>query len=145
MRVKLILPTKFFPGVYTVPVRITDINYGNHTGNDSIVSIIHEARMQWLNSLGFTELNINGTGLIMADLALTFLQESFYGDIINIRMGVAAISGVSFDLYYELTVMRNGIQTEIARAKTGMVCFNYGVKKIAAIPVNLRSILEQYA
>jgi acyl-CoA thioester hydrolase len=31
-----------------INVRISDINYGNHVGNDSFVSILHEARVQWL-------------------------------------------------------------------------------------------------
>ena len=53
-----------------VLVRISDINYGNHLGNDSLVSIIHEARILWLKSLNYTELNIEGTGLIMSDLAV---------------------------------------------------------------------------
>lgn len=30
----------------TVPVRVTDLNYGNHLGNDALLSIMHEARMQ---------------------------------------------------------------------------------------------------
>ena len=38
---------------FIIPVRITDLNYGNHVGNDAFVSIIHEARMKWLHSYFF--------------------------------------------------------------------------------------------
>jgi acyl-CoA thioesterase FadM len=48
-RIKLTLPSAF--GFKTqIPVRIQDLNYGNHVSNDAILSIMHEARMQYLNT-----------------------------------------------------------------------------------------------
>ncbi len=41
----------------TLEVRISDINYGNHLGHDSLVSLLHEARVRFLRHLGYTELN----------------------------------------------------------------------------------------
>src|SRR6187401_2395526 len=83
----------------SLKVRITDINYGNHVGNDAFVAIIHEARMQWLHEYQFTELNIAGIGLIMSDLQLEFKNESYYGDEIEITIYAGEISTVSFELY----------------------------------------------
>ena len=142
MRIKLDLPTQFLQGTYQIPVRISDINYGNHTGNDSIVSIIHEARMQWLKQYNYSELNIDGVGLIMADLSIEFSNESFYGDVIIVELAVDEISKVSFDLYYLLTVNRDQNSIIIAKAKTGLVCYNYELKKITAIPPSLLTILK---
>ena len=59
-RIKIDLPEKFFDVEINIPVRITDINYGDHVGNDSLVGIIHEARMQFLQRYNFTELDIEG-------------------------------------------------------------------------------------
>lgn len=129
--------------VISVPVRITDINYGDHVGNDSFIAIIHEARMQWLQQHSYTELNIEAAGLILADLAVEFKSESFYGDIIEISMAVAEISKVSFELYYQLTTKRNDKLILLAIAKTGMVCYNYEAKKVVAIPQKLRTILNK--
>ncbi|MBA3674954.1 MAG: esterase, partial [Chitinophagaceae bacterium] len=56
-RIKINLPVKYFNIEINIPVRITDINYGDHVGNDSLVAIIHEARMQFLQHYGYTELN----------------------------------------------------------------------------------------
>ena len=81
------------------PVRITDINYGNHLGNDAVVRLLQETRMQWLTGLGFTELEIGGAGLIMADLAVEFKKEAFYGDILRADLYVGDIAKVSFALY----------------------------------------------
>ncbi|MCP3966914.1 MAG: thioesterase [Lentisphaerae bacterium] len=39
----------------TMPVRINDINYGRHLGNDSFISIIHEARFRFIQSLGYKD------------------------------------------------------------------------------------------
>jgi acyl-CoA thioester hydrolase len=117
-----------------VPVRITDINYGHHVGNDSFVAIVHEARVLFLQHLGYSELDIEGLGLIMADLGLEFKNEAFYGDIITIKIALGEINKVSFELLYQLSTRRNQTEILLAQAKTGMVCFNYSQKKIAPIP-----------
>lgn len=139
-RIKLIIPENKIAAL-TVPVRITDVNYGNHVGNDAFVAIIHEARMQWLQKFGYTELNIEGTGLILADLAVEFKSEAFYGDTIEIIISVGEISKVSFELFYQLSVNRNNIAIVSALAKTGMVCYDYGSKKVVSIPDKLKEIL----
>ena len=141
-RVKLQLPAKLFDVVIKIAVRITDINYGNHVGNDSLVSIIHEARMQFLKHHGYTELDIEGAGLIMADLQVEFRNESFYGDMIEVGLGVDEISNVGFALFYNLSSKRNEKTILIAKAKTGMVFYNYGLNKVCALPEKFLQILS---
>ena len=46
-RVKLQLPANFLFST-EIPIRISDINYGGHLGNDAVLSIVHEARIQFL-------------------------------------------------------------------------------------------------
>ena len=141
-RVKIDLPEKFLDISIKIPVRITDINYGDHVGNDSLVAIIHEARMQFLQLHGFTELNIEGVGLIMSDLVVEFKNESFYKDAIEVKIGSSNISKVSFELYYHLITIRNKDEITIANAKTTMVCYDYELKKVAALPDKLKEILS---
>ena len=137
-RVKLNIPENTL-AVVKIPVRITDINYGNHLGNDALISIVHEARVQWLKQYNYTELNIEGAGLIMSDLAVEYKAESFYGDILSIKISAAEISTVSFELYYHIF---NQYNKEIAKAKTGMVCYNYDLKKVAPVPKELVAVLQ---
>ncbi len=139
-RIKINLPEKCI-GIFTVPVRITDINYGNHIGNNSLVEIIHEARMQFLVQNGFTELNIAGSSLIMNELAIEFKNESFYKDLLEVKIFAGEISRVSFELFYSVSTLRNNNEIIVANAKTGMVCFNYKEKKVEAIPGELKKIL----
>jgi acyl-CoA thioester hydrolase len=140
-RIKIDIPEKTI-GTFIIPIRIADINYGNHVGNDAFVSIIHEARMQWLKQYHYTELQVEGIGLIMSDLALEFKSESFYGDVVEVRLGAADITRVGFDLYYQLFVKRNNETILLANAKTGMVCYDYYAKKVAPVPEKLKTILE---
>jgi acyl-CoA thioester hydrolase len=140
-RIKLIMPEKTITQI-TIPVRITDINYGNHLGNDAIVRIAHEARMAWLHGQGFTELDIAGTGLIMADLAVEFKAEGFYGDMIDVTIACGEKTRVGFELYYELTARRNSESIVLALVKTGMVCYDYSNRKVATIPQILSQLLQ---
>lgn len=141
-RIKLSVPEK---KAFTaaIPVRITDINYGNHLGNDAIVSIIHEARMQWLASANYTELAVEGTALIQGDLAVEYKNESFYGDVLDVSIAIDEIQKVNFEIYYEISTERQGKKLLIANAKTGMVCFNYESKKVASIPEKFKAFLEK--
>ena len=130
-RIKLTLPSTFSFSTQ-IPVRISDINYGNHIGNDAILSIIHEARMQYLKSIGFTELQFAGIGLIMSDVAIDFKAEAFYGDTLQALVAVGELSKVSFEIYYKLERSSDG--AVVALAKTGMVCFDYDKRKVVAVP-----------
>jgi acyl-CoA thioester hydrolase len=132
-RVKLEIPDKKIFNV-AIPIRITDINYGNHLGNDALVSILQEARVLWLSAGNYSELDVAGASLIMADLAVEYKGEGFYGDTLNINIVIGEITKVSFEIYYEVTTTRNGAKILIAKAKTGMVCFDYTSRKVVAIP-----------
>ena len=132
-RVKLLIPERKIFST-EIGVRITDINYGNHLGNDALVSLLHEARMQWLRTLNYTELNIEGASLIMADLAVEYKGESFYGDVLIIAIAIGEISKASFEIYYHLTTNRLDKNVTIAKAKTGLVCYDYKEKKVIELP-----------
>lgn len=140
-RIKLTVTEKILT-VVSIPVRISDINYGNHLGNDSFVSIVHEARVQWLQLHNYSELNIEGAGLILADLAVEFKSEGFYGDTIEVSISAGEISKVSFELFYTLSARRNDKLILLAIAKTGMVCYDYTAKKVAVLPEKLRLLLS---
>ncbi len=139
-RIKLELPKKHL-AAFSIPVRISDINYGNHLGNDSLVSILHEARMQFLQQYNYTELNVEGTSLIMSELVVEYKSEAFYKDIIEVKIFTGEISRVSFELYYSLCVKRNNGLVIIANAKTTLVCYNYLMKKVEGVPAELKKIL----
>lgn len=133
-RIKLNLPTEF-KFVTSLQVRITDLNYGGHVGNDSFLSLIHEARQQYLNSLQYSELNIEGIGLIMADVAIEYKKELNYNDIIYISVLATAFDKLGFDIYYKLELLNtDGTKTLAGKVKTGMICFDYSKKTKCNVP-----------
>ena len=136
-RIKILLPENF-SFFTTIPVRITDVNYGGHVGNDSILSLIHEARVQFLKSYQWTEMNLAGVGLIMSDVGIEFKNELFYGQQLKVHVKAANLSRAGFDLFYKMVIDTIEKETIIAVAKTGMVAFNYSQKKVVALPDNVR-------
>ncbi|RYY99136.1 MAG: thioesterase [Chitinophagaceae bacterium] len=130
-RIKLTLP-ETLPFSTVIPVRVTDLNYGNHLGNHALLGLVHEARMQYLASLGATELRFFGTSLIMSDAAIEYKGEAFYGDELAFAIGAGEWSRVGFELYYR--VSKDEGKTTVALAKTGMICFDYDSRKVASIP-----------
>lgn len=132
-RIKIQLPDHFSFSC-SIPIRITDMNYGGHAGNDTVLSIVHEARMQFLQSLGYSEMQFGGVGMIMADAAIEFKSELFYGDIVMASVAAGEVSKIGFELVYRLEKEMNGKKILVAIAKTGMICYDYEKKKIASVP-----------
>lgn len=141
-RVKINFPTESPLFETTLPVRISDVNYGGHMGNDALLSLLHEARMQFLNTHGLTELNAGGHGIIMADVMIAYRGEAFRGDVLQVKIFADQLSRLSFDLLYLVTTERNGTETRIAEAKTGMVCFDYELRKICDMSPSLKKVLS---
>jgi acyl-CoA thioester hydrolase len=104
--------------------------------------MLHEARMQWLHGHGYTELDVAGCGLIMADLAVEFKAEGFYGDKVLVEISCGDIGRAGFDLYYALTVVRDTQTIVLALAKTGMVCYDYALSKVTLVNDALLQLLR---
>lgn len=130
-RVRLLLPDKL-PFTQSLPVRVTDLNYGGHLAHQQVLVYCQEARAGFLGSLGYSEVNLDGVGLILADAAVQYRAEAFAGDKIDISLGISAMHRKGFDCVYRLT--RAHDQVEIARVQTGMVCFDYNIRSPQAIP-----------
>lgn len=138
-RVKIVLPATFLFAT-TLPVRITDLNYGAHLGNDALLQLLHEARVQFLSSLGVKELDVaTQLGFIMADVAVEYKAEAFYGDVLRIEVGVNDLNKYGFDLVYRV---ENQAGKEIARAKTGMLAFDYTTRKLRALPAEVAAATQ---
>ena len=143
-RVKLELPGDF-SFQCMIPVRITDLNYGGHAGNDTILSLIHEARMQFLQHLGYTEMDMEGKGMIMADAALEFKSELFYPETIRVSVTAGDCSRIGFSLYYKLERTASVAERPllIAVARTAMICYDYDRKRIVSLSMKAKVKLER--
>lgn len=132
-RIKIDLPETFLFAT-TLRIRVTDLNYGGHVGNDSFLSFIQEARQQFLLSHGYRELSIAGVGLIMADVAIEFKKELNYGDEVKISIAATGFDKLGFDLLYKMELIQDNELLLAGKAKTGMICYDYTLKKKTAVP-----------
>jgi acyl-CoA thioesterase FadM len=129
-RIKLNMPKNYL-FLTDIDIRITDINYGNHLGNDALLSIIHEARLRFLQSMGYSEIDVAGAGIIMGDVAIVYKSQAYYGDKLKIEVGISDISKKSCDIYYRISKEVNKI---VALCKTAIVFFDYDSNKPVNIP-----------
>jgi acyl-CoA thioester hydrolase len=127
---------------HDLTVRVTDINYGGHLGNDSLVGLIHEARVHLMHDLGCNEddLGDHKIGLIMADLVVNFVREGFLFDKLRIDSHIGEITHSSFRIFHRVVK----VGELIALAETGMIAFNYSDRKIALLPRKFLQTLDDF-
>jgi acyl-CoA thioester hydrolase len=131
-RVKLDMEGVAFVFRTELEVRITDINYGRHVGNDALLGLLHEARLRFLAHFGFSEEDIGGVGMLMGDAVVQFKAVAFRGDRLMVEMGMQDVERRTFDLVYRVTRLGDG--ATVALAKTGMVAFDYARSRLADLP-----------
>jgi acyl-CoA thioester hydrolase len=140
-RIKIILPEHFnFSTI--IKIRITDLNVGGHVGNDTFLSLMHEARHEFLKHHGYGELSFEGNGLIMTDAAIEYKQELEQGNEVKISVAATGFDKYGFDLFYKIEVINTTANILAAKAKTGMRCFDYTNKKLALLPEAAKIKLE---
>jgi|TARA_B100000214_G_scaffold370494_1_gene345235 acyl-CoA thioesterase FadM len=136
-RIKLSFPDDVFCFETRMPVRITDINGANHLGNDALISMLSEARAQFLVSYGIQEASKDGTGIIVTDLATMYQSESFFPEMLRFEVGVMDFNKYGGDFVFRVTKAESG--QPVALAKYGFVFFNYHRKEVVPIPESFRS------
>ncbi len=135
-RIKLDMPDNYLFST-ELDVRISDINYGGHLGNDAVLSMVHEARLRFLKHYHYTEMDVEGSSIIMTDSAIVYKAEGFYGDRVQVDVTVADFNKYGCDIYYLLSNKDTAV--EIAHAKTGIVFFDYGERKVQTVPEGFRN------
>lgn len=139
-RVKVTSPDQFLFSMER-GVGISDVNYAKHLDSIAMVNILHEARLQFLASLGFTEGNIFGLGMVVTDLAVEYRSESFANDRLIIDVGVSGFNRYGFDIGMQVT--NSALETVVCNAKMGVVFFDFDKHQIIQVPAAFKAILGQ--
>jgi acyl-CoA thioesterase FadM len=128
---------------YSTPltVRVTDINAANHLGNDSMISMISEARARFLFEYGIAETERDGTGIIVTDLATSYRAEAHARDQLLFEIGVMDFNKYGGDIIFRVT--RPQDKKLIAMAKYGFVFFNYKTSQVVAMPDDFRARFDR--
>lgn len=139
MRIKLKTLDHYFFSTDLV-IRVDDLNYANHLSNDRILTYAHQARVELLAGWGYKELEFGGVGIIMTDAVVVYKSEGHLGDKLRIEVGIDDLSKVGFDLYYRISNIETG--KEVAQVKTGIICYDYSLKKVVMIPKEVMQKIE---
>lgn len=117
---------------FSIPltVRVSDLNYGNHVGYQNYFSYFQEARMAYLTRLGYSELDIEGYGMIVGEANCKYKQELFLNDRIQVACRTKSIKGKRFVMEYRISRDDH----ICAEGFTHNYCYDDQAKTIARLP-----------
>jgi acyl-CoA thioester hydrolase len=121
------------PFIAPYTVTIADINYGGHLGNDRALLIFQEARIRFLESLGYSEANLGeGKGLVVVEAGCRYLREVFLHDELDVRVELGEVVGKKAT--FEYAAIRKGDSCEVLAGFTAILAFDYALRKVATLP-----------
>jgi acyl-CoA thioester hydrolase len=138
-RLRIDMPAQFLFET-NMEVRITDLNYGGHLAHDRTLSLMHEARVRFLRQHGFSETDLDGKAIILANAAVVYRTEAFAGEVLRIQIGASEINKYGCDLLYRLSSQADG--REVALARTAMVFFDYGRRRLTTAPPGFAALVS---
>ncbi len=123
-----------------IRVRVGDINYGGHLGNDAVLVFAQEARLRFLATAGLSEIDAGGSSLIMTDAKVVYLTQAYLGDELIVDVAANEVKRARFHLVYRLR--RPADKFVIALVSTGLACFDYEKNKPARMGSKLKELLQ---
>ena len=127
---------------YEFQLQVVYINYAGRLGHDSVVRIVHEARVHLFRALGVAENNLgdNHTGIIMGDLAYLYCGEGHLFDRLRVDSHVGEVGRSALRMFHRL-VRDNKL---IALVETGLMAYDYARRTIVPFPEPFKRGLTQY-
>ncbi|MFC4765861.1 acyl-CoA thioesterase [Effusibacillus consociatus] len=118
-------------------VRYGETDMFGHVNNAVYLSYLEEARLQFMEDLGFVVVP-----LILASVKADFRAQAFFKQKLVIETAVDRIGNSSFDLVNRIKDEAAG--QLIVEALVTMVHFNFDTKKSELLPGIFREKLSQY-
>jgi len=140
-RIQIQLPEQFAYATNIVLYQ-SHMNYGGHLDNALLLTVVSEARVRFFKSFGYTELDVEGVGIIVADAAVQYRSEAFQGETMVVHMGAADLGQKGFDLVWRMNEQSS--QREVARGKTGIVFCDYKTHRVVQMPAAFREKLAGF-
>lgn len=124
-------------------VRVTDLNYGAHLANDTVLSFFHEARVRYLAALGVNEADIGDeTSLTQTEAHIEYKNEAFLGDVLTVFVWIDDIARVRFRVNYDIVRERDG--KHIATGYVILAGFDYDSRRPKRIPESFRERIQHF-
>lgn len=127
--------------VTDVPVRWSDLDTFGHVNNARIVTLLEEARVDWL----FVTATAAGagrmtSGIVVARLEIDYRRPVPFESPVTVSMGVAALGAASFTVDYRITLR----EVEMATAATVLVPVDPGTGMPRRLDETERAYLSDF-
>lgn len=121
-------------------IYLTHINHAGHVDNALLLTLVSEARQRFFRSMGYSQTDVEGVGIVVADAAVQYLSEAFHGETLVVEMSALDFNKYGCDLIWRVRERESG--RDVARGKTGIVFFDYSARRIAPVPPAFRDAAQ---
>lgn len=125
--------------IMTMTPKFGDIDGLGHVNNTIMPQWFEHARNQVYGYFN-PEFSFKTWNLILARFEIDFVSQLYYGKDVEIRTWISRIGSSSFEVYQEAW-QGNKLAT---KGKTVLVHFDFKTQKSAAIPDDVRSMLQEH-
>lgn len=126
------------------PTRWSDVDSNNHIRHSVYLDLCASARMEWLDSCGFTaqRLSCEGVGPILFREEVFYLKELRLGEKVQVQLKISNMSesGHKFSLEHHLL---NGKNEPVARLLIDGAWFDLKTRRVSSPPEALKEIMAE--
>ena len=125
---------------HRLEVRFRDCDALGHVNNAVYLTYLEQARFNHWRSIGLARLTGGDDipGVILARVEIDYRRPAKYGDVLEVRMGVAAIGRTSFTYEYEIVDVDAQL---VASARTVLVRYDYAAGRPVPVSDDLKQAL----
>ena len=127
---------------HRLEVRFSDCDPMGHANNAEYLTYLEQARLAHWRELWNFGRRVDIPGVIVARVEIDFRRPAHYCEILEVRIGLAAIGRTSFTYDYEIVNESGGV---VALAKSVMVMYDYAAGKPVPVPEEIREKLTRAA
>jgi acyl-CoA thioester hydrolase len=123
---------------HRIEVRFRDCDPLGHVNNAAYLTYLEQARLfYWRSMWGFgSEAAAALPGVIMARAEIDYKRPAKYGQLLDVRIGLAGIGRTSFTYDYEVVDEAGEV---VAAARTVQVMYDYAAATPVPIPADIRA------
>ena len=129
---------------YTLDVRFRDCDPMGHVNNAVYLTYLEQARLAQWRALRLGRLPSNAPGesvpddvpgVILARAEIDYKRPAHYGDVLEVRIGLAAMGRTSFTYEYEIVDAQGQL---VVTARSVQVMYDYAAGRPVPIPAAMR-------
>lgn len=126
---------------HRIEVRFRDCDPLGHVNNAVYLTYLEQARLaQWRALWRFGEREAEHIpGVILARAEVDYKRPARYGDLLDVKIGLAALGRTSFTYEYEILDREDRL---IATARSVQVMYDYARQSPVPIPEEIRQLFD---